>query len=250
MKAARAQTKLDRILDRVTSQHEVTIDAGDLTPTEVERVYAAAKARGLHASGTRRWVLIRMPPRYTERHHSTISTVKSPAQLQREIDEALAKPTPSSKFKLPPGEAAAWAHKYFSEATTPDELAELRRTMMNPWSGAGRYFATRTGVAQSEINSVYQQHRARLGGADHPRAHATVKTYDAPKPDLSVRAINAIVRAADGRNIYLIRTRMGDETVQRITRARTKGRETEVQSLATGHWIPVLPERGDKLEVR
>jgi hypothetical protein len=43
---------------------------------------------------------------------------------------------------------------------------------------------------------------------------------------------------------------MGDETVQRITSARTKGRETEVRSLATGNWIPVLSERGDKLEVR
>lgn len=75
-------------------------------------------------------------------------------------------------------------------------------------------------------------------------------TSYAPKPDLTVRQINAIVRAADGRNIYLIRTRMGDETIQRVTRARTKGHETEVLSLATGNWIPVLPERGDKLEVR
>ena len=82
---------------------------------------------------------------------------------------------------------------------------------------------------------------------DQGRRHSTVS---APKPDLTPRQINAIVRAADGRNVYLIRTRLGDETVQRVIRARTKGRETEVRSLATGNWIPVLPEMGDRLEVR
>ena len=72
----------------------------------------------------------------------------------------------------------------------------------------------------------------------------------APRPSLTVRQINSITRAADGRNIYLIRRRMDEETVQRITRARTRGRETEVRVLATGNWLPVLPERGDRLEVR
>jgi hypothetical protein len=56
----------------------------------------------------------------------------------------------------------AWARKYFSEAQTLDELAELHRVMLNPWSGAGRYFATRTGAAKADIDRVYQQHRARL----------------------------------------------------------------------------------------
>ncbi len=75
-------------------------------------------------------------------------------------------------------------------------------------------------------------------------------SFDAPRPSLTVRQINAIARAADGRNIYLIRERLGEETVQRVTRARTKGRETEVRALATGHWLPMLPERGDRIEVR
>lgn len=74
--------------------------------------------------------------------------------------------------------------------------------------------------------------------------------FSAPRPLLTVRQINAIVRAADGRNVYLIRRRLDEETIQRVTRARTRGRETEVLSLATGNWIPVLPERGDRLEVR
>lgn len=81
-------------------------------------------------------------------------------------------------------------------------------------------------------------------------SHATIKTFDAPKPSLTVRQINAIVRASDGRNVYLIRNRLDTETIQRVIRARTKGRETEVRSLATGNWLPVLPERGDRLEVR
>ena len=55
----RARSRLDVILDSVTPRHEVTLDARDLTPSEVEHVYSAARARGLHASGTQGWVLIR-----------------------------------------------------------------------------------------------------------------------------------------------------------------------------------------------
>jgi hypothetical protein len=48
------------LLDRVKpGAHEVTIDADGYTPEQVDRIYATAKARGLHASGTRRWILIR-----------------------------------------------------------------------------------------------------------------------------------------------------------------------------------------------
>ena len=53
------KTRLDLLLDRVTPRHEVTIDADGYTPAQVDRIYATAKARGLHASGTRRWILIR-----------------------------------------------------------------------------------------------------------------------------------------------------------------------------------------------
>lgn len=55
-----AKTKLDRILDTVKcGKREVTIDAGDLTRAQVDRIYATAKARGLHAGGTNRWILVR-----------------------------------------------------------------------------------------------------------------------------------------------------------------------------------------------
>ena len=101
------------------------------------------------------------PRRPSKGHHAT---KKSPAQLQREIDEVLAKPlTTSSQIRLPPGEAAAWAHRHLSKANTPNELAEMWRAMKKPGTGMGAYYASRTGIAQSEINAVYQQHRARLG---------------------------------------------------------------------------------------
>ena len=55
----RAKSKLDLLLDSVKPrEHEVTIDVRDYTSEQVDRIYAAAAARGLHASGTRRWILI------------------------------------------------------------------------------------------------------------------------------------------------------------------------------------------------
>ena len=65
-----------------------------------------------------------------------------------------------------------------------------------------------------------------------------------------VRRINAIVRAADGRNVYLIRERLGENVVRRITRARTKGRGMDVYLLDTGSWLGVMPELGDRIDVR
>jgi hypothetical protein len=61
--ASCSMTNVDRILDSVTPQREVTIDAAECTPAQVDRIYATAKARGFHASGTRRWILVRPPPR-------------------------------------------------------------------------------------------------------------------------------------------------------------------------------------------
>ena len=65
-----------------------------------------------------------------------------------------------------------------------------------------------------------------------------------------VRRINSIVRAADGRNVYLIRERLGENTVRRVTRARTKGRGMDVYLLDSGRWLGVMPELGDKIDVR
>ncbi len=61
----RAKTRLDLILDRVKpAQHEVTIDTEGYTRAEVDRITAAARARGLHAAFDGRFVLVRdMRPR-------------------------------------------------------------------------------------------------------------------------------------------------------------------------------------------
>lgn len=54
------KTRLDLILDRVQcGKHEVTLDVDGYTKAQVNRVRAAARARGLHVSGTNRWVLVR-----------------------------------------------------------------------------------------------------------------------------------------------------------------------------------------------
>lgn len=67
---------------------------------------------------------------------------------------------------------------------------------------------------------------------------------------MTAREVNAIVRAADGRNVYLIRHRFGEDTVHRVTQARRRDRVMEVHDLNTGRWLPVMPELGDKLEIR
>jgi hypothetical protein len=54
------KTRLDLILDRVQcGKREVTLDTDGYTKAQVNRVRAAARARGLHVSGTNRWVLVR-----------------------------------------------------------------------------------------------------------------------------------------------------------------------------------------------
>jgi hypothetical protein len=140
---------------------------GDIELTEAEYIEAGnsearRKIRARRAKEAAR-TYIKTMTRPSKRHHAT---KKSPAQLQREIDEVLVKPVASAlKIRLPPGEPAAWAHSHFSKANTPDELAEIWRVMRKPWTGMGVYYASRTGIAQSEIDSVYQQHRARLGAS-------------------------------------------------------------------------------------
>jgi len=53
-------TLLDRLLARVTARKsELTFDVEGYTPEQVERVIAAARAKGLNVSGTSRWLLVR-----------------------------------------------------------------------------------------------------------------------------------------------------------------------------------------------
>jgi len=55
-----AKTRLDLILDTVKcGKREVTFDMDGHTKAQAERVRSAARARGLHVSGTSRWILVR-----------------------------------------------------------------------------------------------------------------------------------------------------------------------------------------------
>lgn len=132
----------------------------------------------------------------TRAHHATKKTTskKSPAQLNREIVEALAQPKA--------GKRAHATMKVPSEAAHAEQL--------------DRQIAPRLGKTRAEI----------------------------------VRRINSIVRASDGRNVYLIRERLGEHEVRRVTRARTKGRGMEVYLLDSGRWLGVMPELGDRIDVR
>lgn len=69
---------------------------------------------------------------------------------------------------------------------------------------------------------------------------------------MTPRQINAIVRKADGRNVYAYRTRLGDETVHRVTRARGSraGDVDWIYCLHSGQWFPFCAARGDRIEVR
>ena len=76
--APAGRTRLDQILDQVErGKREVTIDAEGYTPEQIDRVIAAAKARGFHVSGTRRWLLIRNLGSVGEAHRG--GAVPSPA---------------------------------------------------------------------------------------------------------------------------------------------------------------------------
>lgn len=53
-------TNLDLILDKVKcGEREVTFDVDGYTKEQAERVRATARTRGLHVSGTSRWILVR-----------------------------------------------------------------------------------------------------------------------------------------------------------------------------------------------
>lgn len=147
------------------------------------------------------------------RHHAT---KKSPAQLQREIDEVLASPGSYS----------------YEEA-----MAALEKKH----AGVKRGGSLRAGHAPV-VPKTKEAHAEDLDRQIAP-------TLGKSRAQI-VRAINAITRAADGRNVYLLRERLGTSEVRRVTRARAKGRGMEVYLLDSGNWIGVLPELGDRIDVR
>lgn len=133
-------------------------------------------------------------------------------------------------------------------SATPAEyaplLAELKRV------GYCLRVTTRANIGKSGRNA-----HATIRSESEAKAHAEQLDRDiAPQLGKSraeiARRINAIVRAADGRNVYLTRDRLGEGQVRRVIRARTKGRGMEVRLLDSGQWLGVLPELGDRIDVR
>lgn len=157
---------------------------------------------------------------------------KTKHELDREIDQILAAQSGLSRH-----------HRYLLSRGKPS--GRLKAGYLTPagWHGDPLQIED----PKLRLTALQEQPVPKL---PRSRQHSTIKASNAPKPELTVRQLNAIVRAADGRNVYLIRQRLDEETIQRVIRARTRGREMEVRSLATLNWIPVLPERGDRLEVR
>lgn len=56
-----------------------------------------------------------------------------------------------------------WAEDFIAGASCT-ELTKLKAIVSNPWTGAGRYYASRTGVAKAEIDRVFNNAAKRCGG--------------------------------------------------------------------------------------
>lgn len=182
------------------------------------------------------------------------ATKKSPAQLQREIDEVLG----SKGTDLTAAQRAYVALFEQDVRNHPDAYKASVR------ADPGAYALQVIGdLDDADVRQFTRDLRAETRQVSR-RSHSTKATGAVKAEELDreiapnlgktrsqiVRAINALVRAADGRNVYLVRERLGSGEVRRVTRARTKGRGMEVYLLDSGNWIGVLPELGDRIDVR
>ena len=220
-------------------------------------------------------------------HHATKK--KSPAQLDREIAEALSRAprrggarhhaTKADAHKIryvqlawsnPQSTSQRFIEGSYPETNVQEILEGLFQRGIPEVQVEDRDFALTSldavhAAAKHARDSVAR--RGRRTGATvksglnpdslHTAVHDT-NSKIAPTlgktPAQLVRAINAIVRAADGRNVYLVSERLGNEFVRRVVGARampgTKGRGLDVRLLDTGVWHGVLSEMGDRIEVR
>lgn len=184
----------------------------------------------------------------------TSARKKTPAQLDREIAEVL-------RTKEPGLTAAQRAYvELFEQDVRAHPAAYKASVQADPAAYATQLVE---GLDDADVRQFTRDLRQEMRQVSR-LAHATMATGAAKAEELDraiaptlgrtraqiVRAINSIVRAADGRNVYLIRQRLGSDEVRRVTRARTKGRGMEVYLLDSGNWIGVLPEMGDRIDVR
>lgn len=170
-------------------------------------------------------------PAYEKTSRSRVhATKKSPTQLDQEIAEALSK-----KHPLTLGSGGLWRQR---ARETREQIAAERAVERAAVAGKRSHATVKPATTAAESKAYAEQ-------IDRQIAPTLGKT----RAEI-VRKINSIVRAADGRNVYLIRERIGENTVRRVTRARTKGRGMEVYLLDSGRWLGVMPELGDRIDVR
>lgn len=104
-------SNLDRLLDRVQAgKSEVTIDAEGYTPAQVERIKAAARARGLNVSGTGRWLLIRDLRDMNQKQFNT-----NPGGFEKQLEEIV----------------GAYYGKLRTDLSEPEVVDELYRAFKN-----------------------------------------------------------------------------------------------------------------------
>ena len=207
------------------------------TRTGLSKSAAGKIAREQRAeSGGVAKIVLEEGPAYDKTSRSRVhATKKSPAQLDKEIADALSK-----KHPLTLGSGGLWRHR----ARETREQIAAERAVERAAAAGKRSHATMKPPRGSDATTTAES-KAYAEQLDRQIAPTLGKT----RAEI-VRRINSIVRAADGRNVYLIRERLGENTVRRVTRARTKGRGMEVYLLDSGRWLGVMPELGDRIDVR
>jgi hypothetical protein len=133
-----------------------------------------------------------------------------------------------------------------SEPFPPADLPHIRQGVIAGFlSGHPRWATDLDGAFLFGLDASGHEIHAAPSPVTPPTYTYTVKPLA-----LTPRQINAIVRAQDGRNVYVIRRRLGETKIQRVTRARTRHGGVEVYILDSGLWVPVTPELGDSVEAR
>ena len=199
------------------------------------------------------------PPRT---HHATKK--KLPAQLDREIAEALYPKRGRSLDDRPLADPGLISYRLrgpygyimIGARDHDDAMREAARSTRDPkradleiWDGDRYVKATLPRSPQRSHATMKPVTTAAAKSHAEQRDREIAPGLGKSRAQI-VRAIKAIVQAADGRNVYLIRERLGENSVRRITRARTKGRGMDVYLLDSGRWLGVMPELGDRIDVR
>ena len=184
----------------------------------------------------------------------TSARKKTPAQLDREIAEVLRTKEPgltaAQRAYVELFEQDVRNHPAAYKASVQADPAAYARQLIEDLDDADvRQFTRDLRQEMRQVSRI--AHSTKAAGAEYAEQRdRQIAPHLGTTRAQIVRAINAIVRAADGRNVYLIRNRLGSDEVRRVTRARTKGRGMDVYLLDSGNWLGVLPELGDRIDVR